>query len=271
MNSLTTYWLCRAPGSATEGPFTLGQLKSMYATGAISAQALICEHGGQEWSEARWMLEAEEMPVRAKPVAQSPRQPSFENAMRNRDEVLAKRFSAAVNWMAVLTCLIALVPGLGILGGILAYGLLVTVGTILCVLTIVKGRVGRGIWDLIGIWVLVPLMMVVFQAFGLGAFSAWKERKMAEMPLSAPAEIADPAPAFVEPESNDPFESLALITVKQRARPLSIQRVRSEGDALQKTVWVEFERANGKHIWRMVYKGSDLRSIYSDREGDLAP
>lgn len=63
MNSLTTYWLCRAPGSATEGPFTLGQLKSMYATGAIHAQALICEHGGEEWSEARWMLEAEEKPI----------------------------------------------------------------------------------------------------------------------------------------------------------------------------------------------------------------
>ncbi len=41
----------------TEGPFTFGQLKAMYQTGAINAEALVCPNGEEEWTEARWMLE----------------------------------------------------------------------------------------------------------------------------------------------------------------------------------------------------------------------
>lgn len=57
MNSLTTYWLSRTPGASPEGPFTLGQLRAMYGTGAINAEAQVCPNGEQEWTEARWMLE----------------------------------------------------------------------------------------------------------------------------------------------------------------------------------------------------------------------
>jgi len=63
MNSSMTYWLCRAQGSATEGPFTLAQLRAMYAAGTITVQALVCAYGAQEWSEARWMLDAEAQQV----------------------------------------------------------------------------------------------------------------------------------------------------------------------------------------------------------------
>lgn len=62
MNASTTYWLCRAQGSLTEGPFTLTQLRAMYAAGTITVEALVCEHGAQAWSEARWMLDAEQVP-----------------------------------------------------------------------------------------------------------------------------------------------------------------------------------------------------------------
>lgn len=49
MNSLTTYWLCRAPGSATEGPFTLGQLRAMYGSGSITSEAKVCMNGQKNW------------------------------------------------------------------------------------------------------------------------------------------------------------------------------------------------------------------------------
>lgn len=49
MNSLKTYWLSRAPGSAAEGPFTLAQLTAMYGTGSVTAQAVLCEVGADAW------------------------------------------------------------------------------------------------------------------------------------------------------------------------------------------------------------------------------
>lgn len=57
MSSLNTYWLSRTPGATPEGPFTFGQLKAMYATGAINAEAQVCANSEEEWTEARWMLE----------------------------------------------------------------------------------------------------------------------------------------------------------------------------------------------------------------------
>ena len=49
MNSSTTYWLCRAQGCATEGPFTLAQLTTMYGKGAVTAEAMLCEAGSKTW------------------------------------------------------------------------------------------------------------------------------------------------------------------------------------------------------------------------------
>jgi len=62
-----TYWLCRAQGSATEGPFTLAQLRAMYAAGTITAEALICEQGAQEWSEASLLLDIDQPAGRQAP------------------------------------------------------------------------------------------------------------------------------------------------------------------------------------------------------------
>jgi hypothetical protein len=103
----------------------------------------------------------------------------------------------------------------------------------------------------------------------LGVFSGWSEKKIADLKQANASKPA--AKVFTEPTTNDPFEKMAISDVKRRASPRFIYRVRSSGDALQKQVWVEFQRTNGPHVWRMTYKGSELQSIYSDREGDLAP
>lgn len=50
MNALTTYWLCRAPGADAEGPFTLGQIRKMYDSGAITAEGLVCRDGEDQWT-----------------------------------------------------------------------------------------------------------------------------------------------------------------------------------------------------------------------------
>jgi predicted nucleic acid-binding Zn ribbon protein len=49
MNGNQTYWLCRAQGCATEGPFTLAQLTTMYGKGAVTAEAMLCEAGSRTW------------------------------------------------------------------------------------------------------------------------------------------------------------------------------------------------------------------------------
>lgn len=57
MNASTTYWLCRAQGSPTEGPFTLGQITSMYAAGSVTARALLSEVGSNAWLDIVELLE----------------------------------------------------------------------------------------------------------------------------------------------------------------------------------------------------------------------
>lgn len=57
MNSPKTYWLCRAPGSATEGPFTLGQITTMFGAGSLTAAAVLCEVDSQEWMGVVELLE----------------------------------------------------------------------------------------------------------------------------------------------------------------------------------------------------------------------
>ncbi len=196
MNSSNTYWLCRAPGAGTEGPFSLGQLRKMYETGALTAEALVCREGQQDWY------------------------------------------------------------------GI--WGLWALVATALCVMQIGKGQGSRGVQNLLGVWILAPLMIGGLQFAVIAYIGSSVDR-----PEKPPAPVIQTAPVFTEPEASDPFETASLDLVKRRGRPRSVQRVRSEGDAVSKTVWVEFERANGPHIWRLVYKGNVLQSIYSDREGDI--
>ena len=75
MNSLTTYWLCRAPGSATEGPFTLAQLRAMYGSGSIMAEALVCRNGEEEWLGLEDELQAVEISQENKAAVYEQRRP----------------------------------------------------------------------------------------------------------------------------------------------------------------------------------------------------
>jgi hypothetical protein len=54
---MTTFWLCRAPGAATEGPFSLEQLRRMYEAGAVTADALVCREGQEDWFSLQGELE----------------------------------------------------------------------------------------------------------------------------------------------------------------------------------------------------------------------
>lgn len=169
MNALTTYWLCRAPGSATEGPFTLGQLRKMHDAGSVTAEAQVCRQGEQEWMSLDGelaALEIERGPVLSKPVAAAPRQPSFEESMRRRDAQHANSYNKAINWITALICLSGAVPVLGLLAYVL-WGLWALVATVLCVMQMSKGQTGMGIQNLIGVWILAPLVIAGLQMVSL--------------------------------------------------------------------------------------------------------
>lgn len=93
MNSLITYWLSRTPGAAPEGPFTVGQLKAMYRTGAINAEAQLCPNGEQEWTESRFLLEEDSEDMGPASVATLPPLPqaSVKDRMRRYDEEFSRR------------------------------------------------------------------------------------------------------------------------------------------------------------------------------------
>lgn len=108
MKPVTTYWLCRTTGAATEGPFTFGQIKAMYQTGAINAEALICPNGEEEWMEARWMLEAAD---EARQTPAPAPQPQVVYVREKKDK------KGTCGCMTAVACLIGLLVVLRIAGG----------------------------------------------------------------------------------------------------------------------------------------------------------
>lgn len=169
MNTLTTYWLCRAPGCATEGPFTLGQLRAMHGTGAVNAASVVCRQGEQDWlslDDELGAVEIERGPVLSKPTAAAPRQPSFEESMRRRDAAHANGYNKAINWITALICLTGAVPVLGLLAYVL-WGGWALVATVLCVMQMSKGQTSMGIQNLIGVWILAPLVIAGLQMISL--------------------------------------------------------------------------------------------------------
>jgi len=49
MSGIVTYWLSPSKGAETKGPFTLDQLQKMYDSGLVTAQALVCPNGSEDW------------------------------------------------------------------------------------------------------------------------------------------------------------------------------------------------------------------------------
>jgi hypothetical protein len=84
MNALKTYWLSRTMGATPEGPFTFGQLKAMYKTGAINAEAQVCVNGEEDWTEARWMLEEVEQEQGQSSMMAPPKTTHTGKAVRKR-------------------------------------------------------------------------------------------------------------------------------------------------------------------------------------------
>lgn len=150
---MKTYWLCRAPGAVTEGPFGLSQLRAMYAAGAVTQESKLCLMGDDFWMTAELVLKV--MPG-AEPVE------NFARSMRRRDEEMAQNYSRAINWITGAIGLLACVPLLGVVAYILA-GVWVILGTILCVMQMVKGAIFEGIMNLVAIWIFMPSFIIGIQ------------------------------------------------------------------------------------------------------------
>lgn len=53
-------------GNETKGPYTLGQMRSMWLSGSFTSETQYCEEGGTEWRDLREIqrdLEAEGLPT----------------------------------------------------------------------------------------------------------------------------------------------------------------------------------------------------------------
>lgn len=150
----------------------------MQAAGSVTAEALVCRKGEEEWmglDDELSAMEIERGPVLSKPVASVSRQPSFEESMRRRDEDLAGTFGKTINWITAIICLAGAVPLLGILAyGV--WGLWAFVATGLCMMQMSKGQVSGGIWNLIGVWVFAPLIIAGLQFASLSIFGALANR-----------------------------------------------------------------------------------------------
>jgi hypothetical protein len=177
MSSLNTYWLCRAPGASTEGPFSISQLRKMHEAGTVTADSVVCREGEQAWLMLDSELEALEVqgaPMPGKPVAQPPRQPqemSFAQAMYARDQEQANGYNTAINWITGAICLTGFIPLLGLLAFVI-WGGWALIATVLCVLQMSKGQTGRGIQNLIGVWILAPVIIAGLQFVGVTFFGA---------------------------------------------------------------------------------------------------
>lgn len=75
MNSQTTYWLCRKPGAPDEGPFTMAQLRRMYDSGAVTAEAIVRRDGQGEWTALEDEVSCRELVVLPPQTRQAPPPP----------------------------------------------------------------------------------------------------------------------------------------------------------------------------------------------------
>jgi hypothetical protein len=56
----------------TRGPYTIGQLRTMWNTGAVTADTLYCEDGGKEWLQLKVLADEFERPPEMPPIIPPP-------------------------------------------------------------------------------------------------------------------------------------------------------------------------------------------------------
>lgn len=161
---MNVYWLSRDGSSAAEGPYALGQLRNFYQRGEVTALAQVCLHGSDSWLPLHEELEHDEdMERQLKPaVSVLRREKSLEQVLRERDAESVKTWGNVAGALMILTGLASLVPFFGLLTWF-AYGLVSLICTVLAVLMMVKGAVGRGIMTIGLAWIGLPLVMVILQ------------------------------------------------------------------------------------------------------------
>ncbi|MBM3877027.1 MAG: DUF4339 domain-containing protein [Verrucomicrobia bacterium] len=64
-------------GDDTKGPFTIGQLRSMWNTGSITTKTMHCREDDAEWRPLSSILHELEPPAKPPPLAALPQQPSM--------------------------------------------------------------------------------------------------------------------------------------------------------------------------------------------------
>ncbi len=50
-----TFWLCRAPGASTEGPYSMTHLRTLAVAGQLGSEPIICRKGTEAWEH--WQAE----------------------------------------------------------------------------------------------------------------------------------------------------------------------------------------------------------------------
>jgi hypothetical protein len=292
-----TYWLARSGQDKPEGPYTQAQLRQRYEAGEADADDQVCLVGTQAWQDLGRLLdlrawrEAQAPQAAPQPLPQvqgprgmMPRKPDYSSAglmiqmQRDADMETAKRCSKAVNLLAVGVVLVSIIPGLGIILALGSMGLLAVVATALCIVTIVKGMVGRGIMDLLAVWVFVPVLVVVMQFMGLGVFAgfaqAFKEgaqqarekQALEKQAAMAPAEAEDPALWALREKVVRYYTAQGMqVEDSVKARSVTVMVSMIQGDSLRYAELQKLAEA-GLAIWT-AEDGGMLNLLIKDTSG----
>lgn len=151
------------------GPFTEEKIRRYLEEGRIQPTTLAWIEGAADWkpiSELLGLASAPPPPVQAQPQPQAqPRQqqaPAYAapQAPQQNHQANPKKLILASWLMIGVTCLVALIPGVGFLTWIIAFPVLL-VTFILGILTLTKGRTMQGVMILLTSLIAAPVFLVV--------------------------------------------------------------------------------------------------------------
>lgn len=240
------YWLSRDGVSPAQGPFAMTQLRRMYDVGELTVRAQVCAQGSDEWVPLQQELgHEEEMERQLRPVRRpvNPQQ-DFLHAMQRRDEQLSKSFGSVIGWLTFLMCCVAMIPVFGAAVLVVIFGFYALICSVLAVLQMVKGRAGRGVWNLILVWIAVPLMLLCIQAFAFGVFSGVVESRKKHA-----GQVED------ERAAKRKAEVMTIISRSQRSADGIVINERPLGDGVR--ALVDFPTGAPENFWQVDYDEAD--------------
>lgn len=241
----STYWLSRTPGTQPEGPYFFDQLERMFASGHVTAQAQICPQGGKEWR----LLAAAIRNPSSKPV-----------------DTTARNCEVSLYVLIFLAGVVSIVPIFGLVFGLVAYGVILLVGTALAVVMMVKGKTARGIFGLGSVWLGLPILIFLAQSFGLGigvGMSKYQQRKAKETAL---AESAD-RQQFEERCREEAKAVMVRSGWSAEGVKFSVPISSKENEPV---VYAELPKNQGADVWRFDFRtDGTVDKIISTKRGEL--